>query len=149
MFLIIMSTLSQFTSTQIPKYTVAQISISQVLSLLSFLIILSLTTLLIIGRCFPRSHFFKFYFDSLTYPIFYIIYQASFITVFTLLYANYWCVYLLIAMTVANIVFLIILRPYQEHFHNVGVILNQVLVLLGEGICLLQVVMSSNADYES
>ena len=76
MFLIIMATFEQFSSDQVAGYSQFEISYSQLVCLVSLLVLAVLIGVLLIGRVYPRCHFFRFYFDpsKMVYPIYYIVY---------------------------------------------------------------------------
>ena len=67
---------------------------------------------------------------------------------FGALFTNAFCVYVLLSLTMINTVVLLILRPYSQHFHNFGIVFNQIVVLSGEGTALLRAILSPSLSEE-
>ena len=68
------------------------------------------------------------------YPIYYTIYNMTFIIVLISFYDAISVPYILAGMIVVNIIVLICWRPYVEKIHNVTIVIEQGVVLVALGI---------------
>ena len=82
-----------------------------------------------LGINYPHTRIFLCYFKDKFYVIYYIFYQLVLISVVVFLHSLDYRMYIVAGMVVINIGVLIYFQPFQELFHNAGLVINQVIIL--------------------
>ena len=90
-------------------------------------------SLILFNGLYPNLNIFPLFMDK-RYPIYYTIYNLTFIVVLISFYDADAVPYFLAGMLVVNMVILICWRPYVEKIHNVTIVIEQVVVLVALGV---------------
>ena len=90
-------------------------------------------SLILFNGVFPKLGIFPLFMDK-RYPIYYTIYNMTFIIVLISFYDAISVPYILAGMVIVNIMVLICWRPYGEKIHNVTIVIEQGVVLVALGI---------------
>lgn len=100
--------------------------------------------MVLINGAFPSIKIFPMFMNA-KYPIYYVIYNSSFIILISFLYNQKWILFILIGMAIGNLIYSLIYQPYHESIHNLTLAFNQVTIILALGAYLFEE-MTSRTD---
>ena len=132
MFVIMFGIANEFLVAE-PPYYVVNADANILFALLAGVILIGFLSLVVFNAIFPNLGIFPM-FMSRKYPIYYILFNLSFIVVLLSFYDVTACPYILGGMLLVNIIVLIIWRPYPENIHNVTIVIEQFVVMAALGV---------------
>ena len=131
MFLVIFALMAENTTSD-PPYYLMDSQLNTFLSIVAAIIVFCFITTVIINGCFPSTGIFPMFMDK-RYPVYYTIYNLTFIAVLISLYSSKATPFILAGMSLLNIVVLSYWKPYPAALHNITIVIEQVLVMVALG----------------
>jgi hypothetical protein len=75
-------------------------------------ILITFLAMVIMNGIYPSINVFPMFMNN-RYPVYYVIYNSTFIILVTFLYSQAWLLYALLGMTICNLIVLLIYLPYR------------------------------------
>lgn len=118
-----------------PLYTSAPKELNLILALVATILILGINSIICMAYILPTTaKWLSFDFESKFYLPWYIIYQSTFILLLSIFYYTVVMFYICWGMMIVNCIVLGILRPYKLMFHNIIIIVHQIILMVILGI---------------
>lgn len=128
MFLVMFAVGVQFSRLQ-PAYYMISTQINEMLCGVAICIMVTFLAMVIMNGCYPVIRVFPMFMDE-KYPVYYVVYNSTFITLITYLYLNTWVLYLLLLMAIGNLIYSLTYTPYREKLHNLTLAINQTTIII-------------------
>jgi hypothetical protein len=93
--------------------------------------------MVILNGIFPSIKVFPMFMNP-KYPVYYVVYNCTFIILIGYLYSQKWMLYVVLAMVFCNLIYTLVYAPYHEGIHNVTLTFNQATIMLALGAYLYE-----------
>jgi hypothetical protein len=143
MFLVIFSMAVQL-SNQTPDYLMLGQEFNLLLCGIAVCTLITFLAMILINGAFPSTRIFPMFMNP-KYPIYYVVYNSTFIILISFLYNQTWVLFFVLAMALGNLVYSLVFQPYHESIHNLTLALNQATIILALGAYLFEE-MTSRTD---
>lgn len=128
MFLIIFAVSIQFSDLQ-PAYLEMGGQLNFLLCGVAISILVTFLTMVIINGCYPIIRIFPMFMNE-KYPVYYVIYNSTFIFLISYLYPQKWVLFILLIMAIINLIYSIVYQPYREKLDNLTLAFNQATIII-------------------
>jgi len=132
MFLVIFAGSNQM-SNQRGDYLSLNAEFNLLFAGIALFILITFLAMVILNAVYPSHNIFPMFMHK-SYPLYYVIYTATFITLLAFLYSQTWMIFILLGLTGLNLIVLLCYKPYPENVHNLTIVFNQIVIILA--LCL-------------
>jgi hypothetical protein len=95
-------------------------------------ILITFLSMVILNGVYPSIKIFPMFMNP-KYPVYYVVYNSTFIILVSFLYSQMWILYILFSMGLCNLIYSLVYLPYHESIHNLALAFNQVTIILALG----------------
>ncbi len=136
MFLIMFSMAVQL-SNQRPDYLVMDVDFNLLLCGIAVCILITFLAMVMINGIYPSTKIFPMFMNP-KYPVYYVVYNSTFIMLVGFLYNQTWVLFLAMAMVLGNLIYSLVYLPYHENIHNLTLAFNQITIIVALGTYLFE-----------